>query len=234
MHLHVPKPLHGWRAFVGEVGIIVLGVLIALAAEQAVEVLHERSQVDQIRRTLAAELADTRARWEFMRAADDCVLQRLDALDRWTTTAPAGSNVHNAFSPMLWNMHSAAWELAKTSPAVDQIPLDERLVYASLYDAIDNWRTYLDEERNNAVQLNALLATGDQPEHRREAKLRIDIARQYVVRRQRNYAYFFTRLDRLRIAPDASQLTLTTDPRAMCAPLETSSQPLSGANSHRL
>ena len=29
MHLHLPKPLHGWRAFVGEVGIIVLGVLIA-------------------------------------------------------------------------------------------------------------------------------------------------------------------------------------------------------------
>ena len=33
MHIHLPKPLHGWRAFLGEVGIIVLGVLIALAAE---------------------------------------------------------------------------------------------------------------------------------------------------------------------------------------------------------
>ena len=32
MHIHLPKPLHGWRAFVGEVGIIVLGVLIALGA----------------------------------------------------------------------------------------------------------------------------------------------------------------------------------------------------------
>jgi hypothetical protein len=30
MHVHLPKPLHGWRAFAGEVGIIVLGVLIAL------------------------------------------------------------------------------------------------------------------------------------------------------------------------------------------------------------
>lgn len=27
MHFHVPKPLHGWRGFVGEVGIIVPGVL---------------------------------------------------------------------------------------------------------------------------------------------------------------------------------------------------------------
>src|SRR5690349_7590032 len=161
MHFHLPKPLHGWREFAGEVGIIVIGVLIALAAEQVVEGLHERSQVEQIRQALRAELADTRARWEFMRAADVCETQRLDALERWTTNAPVSSHLHDAFSPMLWNMHSAAWDLAKTSPAVERISLDERLVYASLYDAIINWRAYLDEERNNAVQLNALIATGD-------------------------------------------------------------------------
>lgn len=27
MDFHLPKPLHGWREFVGEVAIIVLGVL---------------------------------------------------------------------------------------------------------------------------------------------------------------------------------------------------------------
>lgn len=43
MHFHLPKPLHGWRAFAGEVGIIVLGVLIALGAEQLVTIFHERS-----------------------------------------------------------------------------------------------------------------------------------------------------------------------------------------------
>ena len=30
MHVHLPKPIRGWRAFVGEVGIIAHGVLIAL------------------------------------------------------------------------------------------------------------------------------------------------------------------------------------------------------------
>ena len=43
MHFHLPKPLHGWREFAGEVGIIVLGVLIALGAEQLVEAAHWRS-----------------------------------------------------------------------------------------------------------------------------------------------------------------------------------------------
>lgn len=42
MHFQLPKPIQGWRQFVGEVGIIVVGVLIALGAEQIVESIHER------------------------------------------------------------------------------------------------------------------------------------------------------------------------------------------------
>lgn len=221
MHMHLPKPLHGWREFAGEVGIIVIGVLIALGAEQAVQKLHERGQVDELERALRSELADYRARWEDMRAQDACESNRLDALERWVATASPNSRLPDAFSPMLWNMHSSAWDLTKTSPAANSISLHERLIYASLYDAINNWRSYLDDERNNAVQLNGLLATADQPEHRNEAALRIDVARQYLSRRQRNYPYFFTRLDQLRIAPDASRLTIAHDPHALCAPLQT-------------
>jgi len=220
MHVHLPKPLHGWREFAGEVGIIVLGVLIALAAEQVVEKVHERSEIGELQQALRSELADSRARWEDMRAEDACELKRLDALEAWLAAAPATSRLPGAFGPMLWNMHSSAWDLARTSPAANSISLHERLIYASLYDAINNWRSYLDEERGNAVKLNALMATADQPEHRREAALRIDVARQYVRRRQRNYTYFFTRLDRLGIAPDASELTITHDPHALCQTLQ--------------
>ena len=45
MHFHLPKPLHGWREFAGEVGIIVIGVLIALAADQAIEAWQWREKV---------------------------------------------------------------------------------------------------------------------------------------------------------------------------------------------
>lgn len=40
MHVHLPKPLHGWRAFAGEVGIIVLGVLVALGLDQVADQIH--------------------------------------------------------------------------------------------------------------------------------------------------------------------------------------------------
>jgi hypothetical protein len=61
MHIHLPKPLHGWREFVGEVGIIVIGVLLALGAEQAIEALHHRSQVHEMTDKLHAESVENRS-----------------------------------------------------------------------------------------------------------------------------------------------------------------------------
>jgi hypothetical protein len=55
MHIHLPKPLHGWREFVGEVGVVVIGILIALGGEQLVESLHHRSQVHEMTEKLHAE-----------------------------------------------------------------------------------------------------------------------------------------------------------------------------------
>lgn len=222
MHFHLPKPLHGWREFAGEIGIIVIGVLIALTAEQVVERVHEHHEVDQMRRALRGELADSRARWEDMRAGHDCALKRLAAVEQWLRTAPPAQRLIDGYQPMLWGLHSSTWDTVKTSPATEHIPLAERLLYANFYAAIDNWRDYLKNERDNAVQLSALLATADQPEHRREAALRIDIARQSLKMRQRNYPYFFSRFDQLGIEADASQLTIAHNSQALCAPLQKS------------
>src|SRR5271168_4515246 len=57
MDVHKPKSFHGWRELLKEFGIIVVGVLTALAAEQAVEWLHWRNLVDEGRRDLAVSYA---------------------------------------------------------------------------------------------------------------------------------------------------------------------------------
>jgi hypothetical protein len=66
-------PLRGWRAFAGEVSVVVIGVLLALGAEQAVQTLHNRSQVDKAAEKLNAESADNRH-------VIDYNLQRLNVL----------------------------------------------------------------------------------------------------------------------------------------------------------
>jgi hypothetical protein len=56
MHVHLPKPLHGWREFAGEVSIIVVGVLIALSGEQAVENWTWRHKVQAAEHEMQREM----------------------------------------------------------------------------------------------------------------------------------------------------------------------------------
>src|SRR5437868_11970983 len=80
VEIHKPKPIHNWREFLKEVGIIVLGVSIALAAEQAVEYFHWRSQVAQARTFLTAEITRDTANAISRLRTQQCTERRLDEL----------------------------------------------------------------------------------------------------------------------------------------------------------
>ncbi len=60
MHIHKPKALHGWREFLGEIGVIVCGVLIAIALDQTVEALHHRGEAKEMIRKLREESLENR------------------------------------------------------------------------------------------------------------------------------------------------------------------------------
>src|SRR5947209_2838278 len=108
MHFHLPKPLHGWRAFVGEVGIIVIGVLIALGAEQIAEAWQWHEKVAVVRKSLMGELGNDRARWELDVAWTRCASRQLDRVDRWAAQGapPAATPLVPAYDDLFW-MHSA-------------------------------------------------------------------------------------------------------------------------------
>src|SRR5262249_51416529 len=99
MHFHLPKPLHGWRAFFGEVGIIVLGVLIALSAEQAIDAWHWHQRVAVVRNSIMREVANDRARWEVDMTWAPCALGEIEQVDRWAElasgAAPRVSMLHD-------------------------------------------------------------------------------------------------------------------------------------------
>jgi hypothetical protein len=56
MDIHKPKPWHGWREFLKEYVIIVVGVLTALGAEQAVQAVDWNRRVEDAERAMRAEL----------------------------------------------------------------------------------------------------------------------------------------------------------------------------------
>ncbi len=84
------RPAKGWRAFAGEVGVIVLGVLLALAAQQTAEAVNERREAAETRVTLTNEIKETLALLELRRLAQPCIDRRLKEVralvDQWGRT----------------------------------------------------------------------------------------------------------------------------------------------------
>ena len=74
------RPAQGWPAFAWEVGIVVLGVAIALGAQEAVEALNERQEAAKTRAALNTEIEENLAILELRRAAQPCIDKRLKEL----------------------------------------------------------------------------------------------------------------------------------------------------------
>jgi len=74
------KPPHGWNAVGWELGIVTLGVLVALGAQQVVEVLHDRSTAAETRADVTDELNSDLMSIVLRQSIEPCVERRLAEL----------------------------------------------------------------------------------------------------------------------------------------------------------
>jgi hypothetical protein len=135
MHVHLPKPLHGWRAFVGEVGIIVLGVLIALAFEQLVGRWQWRERVAETRAQLDEELnRDARSAYEGL-AVIPCLDQQLVAIDTALASARQTGRLQPtpAFTPPLHMFTEDTWLNARALQVADHLSARQIQDYSRLF-----------------------------------------------------------------------------------------------------
>ena len=150
MQFRLPKPLHGWRAFVGEVGIIVLGVLIALGAQQIVEAANTRSEAAKSMHAIRVELAHSAGAFEERAFTQSCLDRRLDELvqifgaARRTGRLP---NVGHISHPPIRPIPTSAWAWAganKTSAQFDPKVRDElSRIYSQ---GSDFWKDVIEEQ----------------------------------------------------------------------------------------
>jgi len=155
MHFHVPKPLHGWREFAGEVGIIVLGVLIALGAEQMVETVHGNAQVRQFRSAVNDELAYDLGSYKQRLMLGPCVRARLAELDGVIASDRAGGpvRIHGlSHWPVSFSLRTSVWT-GRTADVEARMPLQTRLAYAQIYDDLANYDVHRVDERNAWMEL---------------------------------------------------------------------------------
>lgn len=156
MHVHLPKPLHGWREFAGEVGVIVLGVLIALGAQQIVEAIHWREEVRLTEEALTNEIALSIVDAAERKMVDQCLRDRLVHLitkvrsqeAQWTAdpmrladTKYNRSMVAPApYRTPLPTWEQSAWDSAKSSGVLSHMPRERVAAFSDLYTALESER----------------------------------------------------------------------------------------------
>jgi hypothetical protein len=135
MDIHKPRPWHGWREFAKEVGTIVLGVLIAIGAEQGVEALHHRDIV----RHGEEDLRDNFSRFVEYKAALDqeapCMAARVAELRAIIDEAavkrrlPRVGPIPQPY-PRPWQIDT--WDAMVSSQAATYLPKERGVLYSRI------------------------------------------------------------------------------------------------------
>lgn len=217
------RPPSGWPAVWWELAIVTLGVLIALGAQQAVDAGQWREKVAVVRQSMIAELANNRARWEWNHGDAACVLRDINTLDRWAATAPLASAPpatvlvgHSTGKVSLYWMHSAVWDIATSSQALDHFPLQEQLRFATMYEGIAHRQVSLEKESDMRDGLVKLISLTDTEQGRRQLRLALGDLSAKVQARLTNNAYMVQHFDQLGVRSDSGDLA-AAPPGSACS-----------------
>jgi hypothetical protein len=163
MDVHKPKLLHNWRELLKEWGIIVLGVLTALLAEQAVQSFDWRQKVEAALADMDNELSIGDGPQAYVRLAiDTCVTSRLDAIRE---AVERGDRTQSRrLIDGLWlprrTYDYLAREAATASDVASHMPADRMLQYRIAYEVVPNMNRLAEKELSDFGHLSALPRSG--------------------------------------------------------------------------
>src|ERR1700722_19234001 len=167
MEIHRPKPVHHWRELLREVGIIVLGVLIALSAEQTVEWMHWRYEAAQAEKHLRADAAsildDMAERLDIQKCQDGRLTLIRDRLlasgTAWTAMTPfytSGPPAGSTYAHPMRGWPTTAWSNAIASTAAMHLPDGRLNHYAEIFAAAAREANDQAPEHEASSELNVL------------------------------------------------------------------------------
>ena len=159
MHFHLPKPLHGWRQFAGEVAIIVLGVGIALTAEQIVEASHWKHLVDAEGEALQQEVQDNEGTLIVRVMMQPCIDRRLAELGQVFKRHQAGQPlglIGPIGRPTIFTGSKSTLGMATADQSLSHMPLVRKQAIFNAYGSYDTFVPVANEERSGWRVLQAL------------------------------------------------------------------------------
>jgi hypothetical protein len=237
MDVHKPKPWHGVREFVKEIGTIVIGVLIALGAEQVVERLHEARMSDEAREAVRSEINLDLANMKRRAEVEPCIARRLVELTDWVSRAEAGEAVAPPLTigaPGHPVAFTERWEAASAGGRTSLLSIEEQQGYARAIQQIKGFQASKPLEREAWGELVGLEGVRrPSPELLAQARQAIGRARLLDLNVQRTVYETGVFADRIGVKGDAkisiAQPYLT---QAICMPLSTPPEVAARAADH--
>lgn len=149
MPIPLPKPLHGWREFVGEVGIIVLGVLIALAFGQLAQSVHDRIAAAQAREAIRAEVRENLWWLETRGNYEPCINRMINQLGSVLARARSGEPtplITDVDFPLHSKMTSLRWNANAEAGRASLFSEQELRILGNMYFTTDEYRDSQEQE----------------------------------------------------------------------------------------
>ena len=155
--------MHGWRDFLTEMTVIVVGILIALTGEQLVETLHWHHVVKQTESELTRELAGNMSAVIARLRTAACVEKRLDQI----AAAVDGGAASGKLQPMgalqqpvgyLWG--HGDWDSAVASQTTSHFPSERLASYGVAFQFIRKIEDTHQRELESWAELSTLVGPG--------------------------------------------------------------------------
>jgi hypothetical protein len=175
MHIHVPKHLHSWAGVLKEIGVITVGVLIALALEQMLEDRDWHQKVEAAKAGMEHELFWDNGPQVYQRAAmHPCAVAQLnrirDAVEQGKTRQEIGRLIDGYWVQFV-TYDSLAHQAANDSGLAAHMPEEERNSFDEAYAAMPLMDKTSAQEAGDLARLRALKRTGGPLQQYEEAEV---------------------------------------------------------------
>lgn len=160
MHFHLPKSLRGWRDFGREVTIVVIGVLIAIGLEQAVDYHHWSQKIDRAHGAMRVELSGDDGPQAYVRLAiAPCLDAAAGELYAAANAAPVARLRRLAmnYSPPFRTWDAEGWQAVIASDVGSHMQSDKLVTWSEPYLLIGNMTEWNERESDLVTDMHESL-----------------------------------------------------------------------------
>jgi hypothetical protein len=155
-HLHVPKPIHGWRQFFNEVAVIAVGIAIALGGEEAVTAWNEHRHANKSFEAIKDEVEVNLGRMQSRITTADCIDRRLDEIAAYVEHPESKKRPSWVGRPQVWAMQTSAVGAARSYGSLTVLPREEQMTISTVYSTMDQFADIEKDEQWAWAELRSI------------------------------------------------------------------------------